>query len=274
MAISEDPNNRFDESGSRHQIVAIFETYKRALAARDRLAEEGIPASEMTILDRDAETGTETETNEGVWASIRRLFVPDDDRHGYAEGIDRGHAVLTVRPSSGEPERIASILESFEPIDFDARMDEWRDTGWSGRSAYADTGVAGPGAHPSGSDEVIPVVEEQVRVGKRSVERGGVRVRSYVVERPIEEDVQLREEHVDVERRPVDRSAEVPGDAFRERTIEATAYGEEPVVQKDARVVEEVTLRKQQSERTERVSDKARKQEVEVEDERTDKRRR
>jgi uncharacterized protein (TIGR02271 family) len=119
---------------------------------------------------------------------------------------------------------------------------------------------------PGTETEAIPVVEEDIRVGKRAVERGGVRVRSYVLERPVEQDVTLREERVEVERRPVDRPVgTVPADAFRERSIEVTATGEEAVVQKDARVIEEVVVRKQAEERTETVRDTVRKTEVEVE---------
>ena len=55
---------------------------------------------------------------------------------------------------------------------------------------------------------------------------------------------------------------------FTDRTIEATAQGEEAVVSKDARVVEEVGIRKDATQRTETVTDKVRRTEVEVEDER------
>jgi len=60
---------------------------------------------------------------------------------------------------------------------------------------------------PSAEREVIPVTEEQLKVGKRDVSHGRVRVRTYVVEEPIQESVNLREERVQVERRPVDRLA-------------------------------------------------------------------
>ncbi len=126
-------------------------------------------------------------------------------------------------------------------------------------------------ATPGVEGEAIPIVEEDIRIGKRVVGRGGVRVRSYVLERPVEQDVTLRDERVEVERRPVDRPAgTVPADAFRERSIEVTATGEEAVVQKDARVVEEVVVRKDAQERTETVRDTVRKTEVEVEDTRTE----
>jgi uncharacterized protein (TIGR02271 family) len=98
-----------------------------------------------------------------------------------------------------------------------------------------------------------------------------VRIRSYVVERPVSEQVSLREEHVAVERRPVSGTTQagtISGDPFQERTIEVEERGEEAVVSKEARVVEEVVVRKEAEQRTETISDTVRRTEVDVEDER------
>jgi len=117
-------------------------------------------------------------------------------------------------------------------------------------------------------DEVIPVVEEQLRVGKRDVNLGRVRVRSYVVEEPVTEQVNLREDRVTIERRPVDRALTGDEIAFTDKTIEAEEHAEEAVVSKQARVREEIALRRDTTDRTETVSDTVRRTEVEVEDER------
>jgi len=116
--------------------------------------------------------------------------------------------------------------------------------------------------------EAIPVVQEQLRVGKRDVSHGRVRVRSYMVEEPVEEQVNLRNERVVLERRPVDRPLSGTDAAFQDRTIEAEERAEEAVVSKEARVVEEVALRKEAEDRSETISDTVRHTEVEVEDER------
>ncbi len=120
--------------------------------------------------------------------------------------------------------------------------------------------------------EVIPVAEEQLHVGKREVEHGRVRVRSYVVERPVEEQVTLREENVHVERRAVEgsgRAGAMSGDAlFQDRTIEMDEKREEAVVSKEARVKEELVVKKDVNQRTETISDTVRSTEVDVEDER------
>jgi uncharacterized protein (TIGR02271 family) len=115
---------------------------------------------------------------------------------------------------------------------------------------------------------VIPVVEEQLEVGKRQVNQGRVKVRSYVVETPVSEQVSLRKETVQVERRPMDRAMAVGEDAFKERTFEATATSEEPVVSKQARVTGEVALTKDVEQRTQTVADTVRSTKVDVEDDR------
>ena len=97
---------------------------------------------------------------------------------------------------------------------------------------------------------------------------GRVRVRSYVVEEPVSEQVNLREDRVEIERRPVDRALSGNEQAFTDRTIEAEEHVEEAVISKEARVKEEIALRRQSEERTETVSDTVRHTEVEVEDER------
>ena len=96
-----------------------------------------------------------------------------------------------------------------------------------------------------------------------------MRVRSYVVETPVQEQVALRQEHVDVERRTVNRPVTEADEAlFRERTIEATETSEEAVVAKEARVKEELVVRKDAEERVQTVQDTVRRTEVEVEDDR------
>jgi len=115
----------------------------------------------------------------------------------------------------------------------------------------------------------IPVVEEEVQVGKRAVERD-VRVHTTVTEKPVEEQVHLREERVSVERRPVDRPASTADQtAFKEGVIEMTETVEEPVINKQARVVEEVVVHKEVRDRVETVRDTVRRTNVEVEQEQT-----
>ena len=130
-------------------------------------------------------------------------------------------------------------------------------------------GMPGPGrvapvATSATGDEVIPLAEEQLEIGKRTVDRGTTRVRRYVVDKPVEQNVTLHGERVTIERRhPIEGTA-AAGGAFEERTVEVRETEEVPLVGKTARVVEEVAIRKEATERTETVKDTVRREEVEV----------
>jgi uncharacterized protein (TIGR02271 family) len=268
----------------------MYDTRDAAAAAQQQLAGLGIPSGEISVHGAAAGATAGTAGEEpGFWAS---LFMPDDDRRLYAEGVQRGGYLLTARVRADQEEAALDVLEGSGAVDLDAQAGTWRQGGRTGSeageatvagvapgtAAYAATGVAGTGAayqpEPRADarslegEEVLQVAEEQLRVGKREVGGGRVRVRSYVTERPVEEQVELRQERVTVERRPVDREL-APGEAaFQERAIEVVERGEEAVVSKTARVTEEIGLRKDVERETETVRDTVRKQEVEVEDER------
>jgi uncharacterized protein (TIGR02271 family) len=113
-------------------------------------------------------------------------------------------------------------------------------------------------------EQVIPLAEEQLEIGKRTVDRGTTRIRRYVVEKPVEESLNLRTERVTIERRQPIEGAAPGGGAFEERVVEVRETAEEPVVAKTAHVVEEVVVGREATERTETVKDTVRREDVEV----------
>lgn len=114
--------------------------------------------------------------------------------------------------------------------------------------------------------EKVDVVEEDLEVGKREVQTGGARIKSRIVERPVEERVNLKEEHVKVKRNPVDRPADKSDlENYQEKTIEETESAEVPVVNKEARVKEEISLEKEVENKEEVIRDDVRHTEVDVE---------
>ena len=116
-------------------------------------------------------------------------------------------------------------------------------------------------------ETTIPVIEENMNVGKKEVERGGIRIRQRVVEKPVEENINLREEHVKVDRKNVDRPAtDRDFDQANDQDIEIREHTEVPVVNKEARVVEEIKVTKEVTNRDEKVKDTVRKTEVDVDD--------
>lgn len=126
--------------------------------------------------------------------------------------------------------------------------------------------VAGVTREANEGETVIPIIEEELRLGKRTVEKGAAQVHTSVTEVPVQESVNLREEHVTVQRRPVDRAIENAPTAFKEGTIEVTEMAEVPIVSKEARVVEEVVVGKTVTEHQETVRDTVKRTEVDVDE--------
>ncbi len=196
----------------------------------------------------------------GIIGALANMGVPEEEAHYYAEGVRRGGTLITVHARSDEiADCAANVMRMHGAVDIDERSAQWRSEGWSGR-------IGADVAAGATAEKVMPVAQEELVVGKRTVNERGVRVYTDVVERPVEQTVHLRDEHVNVERRPVDRAVEAGDDAFRERTIEVRESTEEPVVSKRARVVEEVHVNKDVSEHDEKVRDTVRHTDVKVED--------
>ena len=201
----------------------------------------------------------------GGIGALTNLGIPEHEADTLAEGIRRGGTLVTVSADDDDmADKAVEIMRDHGAIDIDERSRQWKSSGWTGSGAANQEELES--APPQGEEEVIPVVKEELQVGKRQVERGGVRVFSHVIERPVEETVQLQEEHVDVERRPVDRPISAAGEeAFQEQTFEVRETEEQPVVEKQARVVEEVVIGKETTAREETIRDTVRETEVDIE---------
>jgi uncharacterized protein (TIGR02271 family) len=268
------------QGAHQRMITAFFDNREDASEAVERLTRLGLTRDNIKMVEgspqsgRASSTANQTSTSRsseprGFWESLGDLFLPDEDRYTYAEGLSRGGYLVTVTVTDALYERALDILDDEGTVNIDERAQSWRSEGWTGWEQGRKAGYGQSEATRSTTrDESIPIVEENLQVGKREVNQGRVRVRSYVVEKPVQEQVTLREENVSVERRPVDRPLTGTEDAFRERTIEAQGKREEAVVNKQARVTEEVVLKKDANQRTETVSDKVRETKVEVDDQR------
>jgi len=219
------------------------------------------------------------------------LFGSDDDGQphrystAYPEAYRRGATLITVNLADDLlAEQVEDLLQAEGAIDIDERSATWTD-GAPGVTAQASGLSHVAGTHTGAIDTTgtapldmrgttgelsgttaIPVIEEELRVGKREVNTGRVRVVTRVTERPVEETVSLREEHASIERNPVDRPATTAElEAFKEGAIEIQETAEEVVIDKSAKVVEEVNVGKATTERKETVRDTLRRTDVDVE---------
>lgn len=256
----------------KQTVIGIFDYGIDAQMAAQKLMKSGIPDNNIDLMVNGAQertgstTGTSTvgtgtsATNrdrdkEGTDSFFGSLFGDSDESGKYAE-VARHGAVLTIHAKSEEEaRRAAELLDQCGAIDVDQRAEQYRNMPQEKREDWIK------------SNSSIPVIEEEMQVGKREVETGGVRLRSRIVERPVEEHLRLREEHINVERRAVNRPASEQDFAtFKEGETTIKEQAEVPVVNKEARVVEEVSLNKETEERDETVRGSVRKTDVEIDD--------
>jgi len=270
-------------------VVGIFDNASEAQTAVQQLVSNGFSRDHIDISSRsedmDRTAGTtnydRNDDDDSIGGFFRSLFGgnDDDDYRKYSTVGRRGSIVTVHTQTVAEAERAADILDQYGAVDVNDRATQY---GYSGSynntaTSTADTTIEGTTATSSTADITtegttsIPVIEEQLNVGKRVVQTGGVRLRSRIFERPVEETLRLREERVHVNRTPVNRPAtEADLNSFREGTIEMTEQAEVPVVGKEARIVEEVSLSKDVEEREETIRDTVRHTDVDVENMRTD----
>jgi uncharacterized protein (TIGR02271 family) len=257
-------------------IVAVFDTAANADAAVRDLENAGVPSSSIKRYAKGDTPAPVTAASsagqkQGFWAwLLGKEDTSSYDRTLYDRTIESGGTVVTVIVDQNEADRVVSVLDAHSPANLEERASQYGLTGASATTT-GTAGVGGAGTRgasaagaTAGSEKVIPIAEETLDIGKRMVNRGTARIRRYVVESPVEEQVRLRDETVSIERRPVRDSAAVAPDAFTEKTVEVTETAEEAVVAKKARVKEEVVVKKDATERVETVRDTVRREEVDV----------
>jgi uncharacterized protein (TIGR02271 family) len=262
-------------------VVGLFSTFAQAQQVKQEFIAQGYDSQHVTVVANDDEelggaastsqaqsTGSRAKGIGEKIGSFFRHFAGGDEaaHHHYASGVNAGGALVAVTVNDPQAEEVAALLTQHGAREIEGEY------ATSSAPATPISTAATPTALMSGLTEeakgetTIPLVEEQLVVGKREVDRGGVRIYSHLAERPVDASVVLREERILVERYPVSRPATAADFAAGTgAAIEMTATGEEAVVGKSSRVVEEVLIGKESSEHAETVHDTVRKTEVEVE---------
>lgn len=246
-------------------LVAVFRTYAEADEARTKLLAAGVSSSNIQLSETQqdaAGVGATQPAHEGGFLSWLFGDAPEEDRTWYGENLREGRTALSVHVQDDNYMRIQQLLEDSSPLDIEhdgpsSAATSRRGGGSLTRSEGIVTDAQG------GADQVIPVVKEELEVGKRQTERR-FRVRAYSVSRPVEQSVTLRDERVVVERRPVTGTTTGVTAGLQDREFEVVETHEEPVVAKAARTVEEVVIHKEAAERVETVRDTVRETKVDV----------
>ncbi|GGC16333.1 YsnF/AvaK domain-containing protein [Dyadobacter sediminis] len=268
------PGNQLTKNLKReimsNTVIGIFEYESDAQQAQNNLLANGFADADVDIetASYTSEAGKTSGSNHNedladrIGNFFRDLFDGDEEEtKRYSEAGKRGTIVTVHAASANEAEAAAAILDQYGAVDVNESA-----AGYSPNQTYAE---ALPNASSVSDDTTasLPIIEEKLQVGKRQVQTGGVRLRSRIVSRPVQEGIRLRQEQVTVDRTPVDRIAsDSDFDTFKEGTFQVKEYAEVPVVSKEARVVEEVSLNKTVEEHDELINETVRKTEVDVED--------
>jgi len=287
-------------------VVGFFDDAADAQRAVEQLVSNGFDRSQIDVSSGTGSGTASTsghhdhDHENGITRFFKNLFGDnDEDADRYSRVGMRSNSIVTVHAqSSDEAERAADLLDDYGAINVNERASQYETTGsttdydrttmsdrdrtadsdYNRNTAYSDTDTNRSNISDTSNfntsdrdksdrDQTINRIEENLDVSKRTVERGGVRVRSRIVEKPVEENIRLREERINVERNPVDREASrAELENFEERDIELTERAEVPVVNKEARVVEEIRVTKDVDERNETIRDTVRRTEVDIDD--------
>ena len=234
----------------QHTLVAVFDNRTDAQKAMDDLLASGFARSDLRLSEGGTQAGTtasgaDLDEGESIGDSIKHFFTDlfGSDRSArlgqYSEALKRGHYVLTVTaPNEPEIERAADLVERYGPLDIDETSSAWpagMSAGSMGmgarqqsasmsqqaREGSAQTSTGSSMQFANTESQSIPVVQDELKAGKREVQRGGVRIFSHLAETPVDESVNLRDENVTVQRRAIDKMvdpADVP--AFQEKAVE------------------------------------------------------
>jgi uncharacterized protein (TIGR02271 family) len=261
-------------------MVGLFNSFTEANAAKQTLVQQGFSGSDIVVSAHEGDMPAANMTNQtssgqthsggGFMAGVENFFsslfggTDNEDAGHYSEAVRRGGAVVTVTVDDAtQVDTVRSALASIGAVNIEERVAAWRNSGYTGYQRNSQPFTSDQVAEERA--RVIPVIQEEIEVGKRQVDLGAVRVVSRMVETPVSESVTLREEHAAIERNPVDRPATTADLAgLQGQSIEVRETAERAVVSKTATVVEEVVVGKEATTHTEQVADTVRSTVVDV----------
>ena len=220
-------------------ILGLFDNRSHAQTVVQELIGAGFDRGDIRLASSESEFKN----------AITDMNLSRDEAERYTGEISRGASAVTAATSPDRAERAVQIMNTHK-----ARV--------AGRG-----GAESEGEMRAEREMAFPVIEEELRIGKRMVEHGGVHIYSHVTERPVEQRVNLREEKIKVEHRRTDRIAsEQDMSMLREgREVDLIEMSEEAVIAKEPHVIEEVIVSKEIVDHPETIRDTVRRTDVEVE---------
>lgn len=260
-----------------HTVVGLFDDRNKAQAATQELTQKGFIRDNIDVSNRRLDnsgavstqqvTITEPTISNNISEFFSSLFSTDKtSANNHARAAADADAIISIQVDSMERAgEAAAILDRHGAIDVDGHIakttPQYNQTNTPNVQNFAP-----PTAPNMQNQTTIPVIEEHIQIDKQVVEQGGARIRSRIIEKPVEANLRLREEHVVINRRPVDRAV-TQADLvnFKDEEFVLTERAEVPLIGKQARVVEEIVVGKDVTEHNEVIRETVRRTDVEVE---------
>jgi uncharacterized protein (TIGR02271 family) len=194
----------------------------------------------------------------------------DDDyyRQRFTE-TSRGGEYDTARPAF-QLGHAAGLNPEYQGRSFDEVEPQlrggWSDDVASSNGNWDDVRGYARDAFERGQERRLTLAEEQLAVGKRTVQDGEVALRKHVDTRHVEEQVELVREEVTVERRPISADSATDVREIGEEEIRVPVMREEAVVEKRTVPIEEVVVRKEAVSDTKTVGADLRRETLDVDE--------
>lgn len=263
-------------------LVAAFDTKDHAMAAVNALKAGGFHSDDISIVDSTRLAGTKgvapnAAKSIGLW---QWLFgdIAKYEASVYAQTVNEGGTVVSVRVPREQVAQAAGILDLHHPININdraitagfapvAHVETAAKTIAAATPLAAQQSVAVTPKLAEVHGDTLRLAEEQLQVGKKMVETGRTRVRRFTTERDVAEDVTLHEEHAEVLRKALSQQqpSQLADVDWADSTLEIVETKEQALVNKVARLVEEVSLRRKGDDHVETIHEKLRRQQAEVE---------
>jgi stress response protein YsnF len=273
-------NRNLDTVSPYEILVAVYDTASHAEAAVKALKAAGFADSDISMFDSSRLKAGRTSLSPGVreaglWHRLFGTDVYEHEANIYGQTVEDGGVVISVRVLEREVAHASAVLNIHRPVDVHDRAV----TSGIAPAAHVEAVERKLAALPLADEQhvavspklaaaqpdVLRLAEEHLEVGKEMHETGRTRVRRFVTERAVAEDATLHEEHAEVLRKAVFDTTYVDEIDWADGMIEIIETAEHALVNKTARVVEEVGLKKIGSDHVETIKDKLRRQQVEIE---------
>ncbi|HEX6564903.1 MAG TPA: DUF2382 domain-containing protein [Chthoniobacterales bacterium] len=138
---------------------------------------------------------------------------------------------------------------------------EVEDTLYRKEAQFQQSAQEGPAGDPAAE---LPVSEEELKIGKRTVSAGEVRLQKKTSTQQVNVPVELKHEEAVIERIPAEEVTLGGKEPFQEEHIEVPLSREEPVVEKETHVTGGIRVRKTEGSEQKTIQESVRSEDVDV----------